>query len=123
MDDAIATDLTMWYDELTLTDKFAIGVLESNATHTQDFKGVIGQIKYWNKALTADEVLADKNGEALADDSTYLQLNVTMENDGITDAGLGADNGTLTGHAHYAGEVSAWSYKMHANVTCSCRLT
>lgn len=112
-----ATDLTMWYDELTGCDKFAIGVLESNATHTQDFNGAIGQVKYWNKALTAAEVLADFKGEALDDDGTYLQLNVTMENDGTTDSGLGADNGTLTGGAIYGGEISEWSYLVNEYVT------
>ena len=40
-----------------------------------------------------------------------------MENDGITDSGSGADNGTLTGDAFYGGEVSDWSYALHANVT------
>jgi hypothetical protein len=106
----LAVDLTSWYDELTGCDKFAIGVLESNNTHTFDFKGAIGQVKYWNKALTAAEVALDYNGEALDDDGTYLQFNVTMADDGTTDSGLGADNGTLTGHAHYGGVISPLSY-------------
>lgn len=110
-----ATDLTMWYDELANCDKFAIGVLESNNTHTADWKGAIGQVKYWNKALTAEEIKKDYNGDALDDDGTYLQFNVTMEDNGTTDSGLGADNGTLTGHAHYGGEISDWSYKLEAN--------
>lgn len=112
-----ATNLTFWYDELTLCDKFAIGVSESNATHTQDFIGAIGQVKYWNKALDASEILEDYKGNALSDDTTYLQLNITMEDDGTTDAGLGADNGTLTGNAHYGGLISDFSYTMEANVT------
>ena len=41
MTDTTSTDLTMWYDELTNGDKFAIGCLESNNTHTNDFKGAI----------------------------------------------------------------------------------
>ena len=41
-----------------------------------------------------------------------LRLNVTMTDDGITDAGLGADNGTLTGNAYYGGHISPWSYKL-----------
>lgn len=112
-----ATDLTYWYDELTLTDKFAIGVLETNGTHVADFKGAIGKVKYWNKALTDDEINDDYHGTALSDDGTYLQLNLTMDEDGITDAGLGADNGTLTGHAYYGGIVSNWSYSIEKNVT------
>ena len=40
-----------------------------------------------------------------------------MEDDGITDSGSGADNGTLTGDAHYGGEISTWSQKLENNVT------
>jgi hypothetical protein len=102
---------------LTGCDKFAIGVIESNNTHTSDFTGAIGQVKYWNRALSAAEVAADYNGKALYDDATYLQFNVTMEDNGITDSGLGADNGTLTGHAHYGGYISAHSFALERNCT------
>jgi hypothetical protein len=54
----VSTDLTYWYDNLTGCDKFAIGVLESNATHTTDFKGAIGQVKYWSTNLSAQEIAA-----------------------------------------------------------------
>lgn len=107
-----ATDLTMWYDELTGCDKFAIGVLESNGTHTNDFAGMISDVKYWNKALTAEEVLKDYNGEALADDGTYLQLHLLKGDYGVTDQGLGADNGTLTGDAYLCGWGSEWSRRL-----------
>jgi len=117
MTDTTSTDLTYWYDELTGCDKFAIGVLESNATHTGDFTGAIGQVKYWNKALTDAEVLADYNGEALSDDGTYLQLNLTMTDNGTTDSGLGDDDGTLTGHAHYGGYISTRSIALERNCT------
>lgn len=113
----VSTDLTAWYDELTACDKFAIGVVESNNTHTADFAGAIGQVKYWNKALTATEVKSDYNGTALSDDGTYLQFNITMENNGTTDSGLGADDGTLTGNAHYGGVISPWSYAVERNST------
>jgi len=112
-----ATDKTMWYDELANCDKFAIGVLESNGTHIQDFKGAIGTVKYWSRALSAAEVLADYNGEALYDDATYLRLNITMNDDGTTDSGAGADNGILTGHAHYGGLISAHSMALERNCT------
>ena len=105
-------DLTMWYDELANCDKFAIGCLESNKTHTEDFSGMISDVKYWNKALTAEEVLKDYNGEALADDGTYLQLHLLKGDNGLTDQGLGADNGTLTGHAYLCGWGSEWSRRL-----------
>jgi hypothetical protein len=115
----VSTDVTMWYDELTGCDKFAIGVKESNNTHTDDFKGAIGQVKYWSRALSAAEILQDYNEETLSNgdypNSTYLRLNVTMNDDGITDSGAGADNGTLTGHAHYGGLISAHSMALERN--------
>lgn len=112
-----ATDLTMWYDELANCDKFAIGVLESNGTHTEDWIGAIGPIKYWNRALTSDEVKRAMAGEALTDDATYLQYNLTMTDDGTTDSGLGLDNGTLIGNAYYGGKISTWSKTIESNVT------
>lgn len=117
----VATDKTMWYDELANCDKFAIGVLESNGTHTLDFNGAIGTVKYWSRALSAAEIYKDFNGESVSTaefpDSTYLRLNVTMNNDGTTDSGVGADNGTLTGHAHYGGLISAHSIALEKNCT------
>ena len=110
-----STDKTMWYDKLANCDKFAIGVLESNNTHTLDFSGMISDVKYWNKALTAEEVLKDYNGEALADDGTYLQLHLLKGDNGITDQGLGADNGTLTGHAYLCGWGSEWSRRLETS--------
>lgn len=121
MTDTTATDLTMWYDELANCDKFAIGVLESNGTHTNDFAGAIGQVKYWNRALSAAEILRDYNGDAQINgdypDSTYLRLNVTMADNGTTDSGAGADNGTLTGNAHYGSYISTHSIALETNTT------
>ena len=115
MSNSTSTDLTYWYDELTGCDKFAIGCLESNGTHTKDFAGMISDVKYWNKALTAEEVLKDYNGEALADDGTYLQLHLLKGDYGVTDQGLGADNGTLTGHAYLCGWGSEWSRRLETS--------
>ena len=122
-----ATDLTMWYDELTGGDKFAIGVLESNNTHTADFAGMISDVKYWNKALTAAELLKDYQGTALDDDGTYLQLHLLKsgygdKGYGITDQGLGADNGTLTGHAYLCGWGSEWSRGVELNAVVADEL-
>ena len=128
---AVATDLTMWYDELTGCDKFAVGVLERNGTHTSDFTGAIGQVKYWSVALTAPEIMAYYKYENGNYNSTQLttavgstretaldaalQFNITMEDDGVTDSGLGADDGTLTGNAHYGGYISNWSRAIERN--------
>ena len=126
MTDEVSTDLTFWYDELTACDKFAIGVKETNNTHLNDFKGAIGQVKYFNIALTAAEILVEfkagthiatlDNGRATAIETARV-FDITMEDDGTTDDGSGADDGTLTGGAIYGGEISDWSYKINANVT------
>ena len=98
-----ATDLTFWYDELTLTDKFAIGVLESNATHINDLAGAIGRTKYFVAALTPEEIMEDFKEVAFTSRPTALEtarvFDISMDTDGITDSGSGADNGSLTGHA------------------------
>lgn len=112
-----STDLTAWYNVLTGCDKFAIGVRENNGTHLADFKGAIGGVKYWNRAPSAEEIMQDFKGNALADDDTYLQLDITCDEDGTTDSGLGEDDGTLTGHAHYGGLISDHSYQLEKNVT------
>ena len=123
MTDTTSTDLNAWYNILTLADKFALGVLESFNTHTNDFTGAIGQVKYWSLALTDDEIKIESQ-EHLSHSTerqtvldAALQFNVTYEDDGITDSGLGADNGTLTGNAHYGGYISNYSYTLAANVT------
>ncbi|MCK5633281.1 LamG domain-containing protein [bacterium] len=116
-----ATDLTMWYDELTLTDKFAIGVQETNATHINDFKGAIGRVKYFALDLDNAEIFVEAQGGTHGARATAIEtarvFDISMENDGTTDSGSGADNGTLTGDAHYGGLISDWSYAVHANVT------
>jgi hypothetical protein len=114
-------DLTAWYDELTNCDKFALGVTETNNTHIDDWNGAIGQVKYWYRALSAAEVLQDFQGEAQTNgdypDSTYLVFNITMADDGTTDSGTGADNGTLTGQAHYGGVISPFTYAIEPHVS------
>ena len=121
MTDDTTTDLTFWYDELTLTDKFAIGVLESNNTHVKDFKGAIGQVKYFNIALDDTEIFEEFQNVTHVKRAAVIEaarvFDITMEDDGITDDGSGADNGTLTGDAHYGGEISTWSQKLENNVT------
>ena len=118
-----STDLNAWYNILTLVDKFALGVLESFNTHTNDYTGAIGQVKYFSTDLTNAEILVEAKGgthtpaERATNIAATLQFNVTYDDDGITDAGLGADNGTLTGNAHYAGYVSSYSRAIERNVT------
>lgn len=118
MTDTTTTDADAWYDIISGADKFAIGCLEMNGTHTQDFLGAIGQVKYYYHAMNAAEIEKEYKGEAQsAAIAALLRFNVTYEDDGTTDSGLGADNGTLTGHAVYGGEISEWSWKLNSYAT------
>jgi len=112
---ATATDLTYWYDELTGCDKFAIGVLEINNTHLEDLAGMISDVKYWNLDLTAKQVLDDYKGNT-ADPAVTAKLQSHWDMNGnVTDAGLGADNGTLVGHAYNCGWGSEWARQIELN--------
>ena len=123
MTDTTSTDLTDWYNKITLADKFAIGIKESNNTHTQDWKGAIGRTKYFARAMSADEIMDDMTGttnsntETAAAIETARVFDISMIDDGTTDSGSGADNGTLTGNAHYGGWISTYSQAMENNVT------
>lgn len=93
-----ATDVDEWFNNLDGIDTCRIGGANKagNASVTNEFKGGISNVKYWNKALTAAEVEKDSKGLALSDDSTYLQAHWDMKNDYV-DAGLGLDDGTAVG--------------------------
>jgi hypothetical protein len=93
-----STDVDSWIDELDGLDSMRIGAANKagDDSVTQEFTGGIGTVKYWNKALTDDEVKDDFEGRALSDDSTYLQ-NSWEWNDDLTDSGLGNDPGTKVG--------------------------
>lgn len=122
MTDTVSTDLTFWYDELTGCDKFAIGVKESNNTHTNDFAGMISDVKYWDLALNAKQILDDyKNATADADVTAHLQLYLPLRTD-VLDDGLGADNGTLTGHAYLCGWGSEWARQIELNAVVADKI-
>ncbi len=118
MTDTTSLDLTPWYADVGVgpVDKFAIGVTESNTAHTNDLKGAIGQVKYWALDLQDEEILNDFKGitqprATILDAALYLNLN--MDDDGVTDSGLDASTGVLTGHAYYGGTISNWSYRLN----------
>ncbi len=116
--DTTGLDLTAWYADISVgpVDTFAIGVTTTNSTFLNDFKGAIGQVKYFNIALEDEEILNEAKG-LVQPRATLLNaglyFNVTMEDDGITDSGLGADDGTPTGDAYYGGTISNFSYRLN----------
>ena len=93
----VSTDVDEWInDQLGGIDNFTIGCLSMNTSTTQEFMGYISDVKYWNKTLTNEEIIADMKGTPLSDDSTYLQNHWDFKDD-LVDNGLGADDGTITG--------------------------
>ena len=57
MTDTITLDLTEWFQLLTGLDEGWIGTVElTAATLTQEFRGGIADVKYWNAELTANQI-------------------------------------------------------------------
>ena len=114
MTDSDATDLTEWFNNLDGLDTGRIGAgnIAGDDSVTQEFKGAIGPVKYWNKALTADEIAKDFRGTTLSDDGTYLQSHWIMD-ELLRDLGAGADNGTLVGDAVIQSHYSEFASKLN----------
>ncbi len=108
-----ATDVDEWYNNCDGIDTFRIGAANKagDASVTNDFRGAISDVKYWNKALTDSEVDNDYQNIALSDDSTYLQLHLDMDEDYV-DSGLGADNGTAVGDVTLINNYSEFSSRL-----------
>ena len=93
-----ATDVNEWFNNCDGIDSGRIGAANKagDDSVTNEFAGGISDVKYWNKALTAAEVLNDFQNTALSDNGTYLQSHWDFDEDYV-DNGLGADNGTVVG--------------------------
>ena len=59
-------DITKWFADLNGIDNANIGILSMNTSTTLDLDGAIGQVKHWNAALTAEQILDDFNAKAPA---------------------------------------------------------
>jgi len=96
MTDTDATDLAEWFVNLDGLDSGRIGAgnIAGDDSVTQEFKGAISDVKYWNAALTAAQVKDDYNGTAVL--ATNLQSHWKFDDD-LIDDGLGADDGTKVG--------------------------
>ena len=57
-----ATNITKWFADLNGIDNANIGILDQSTSTTLDLDGAIGQVKHWNAALTAEQILDDFNG-------------------------------------------------------------
>ena len=58
--------ITKWFADLNGIDNANIGVLDMNTSVTLDLDGAIGQVKHWNAALTAAQILDDFQAKAPA---------------------------------------------------------
>lgn len=67
--DATNTDLLSWWNELAGIDGGHIGAADSiagDAALTQEFKGAISDVKYYNTQLTDQQILDDYGGKHLS---------------------------------------------------------
>ena len=118
MTDTTALDLTSWFDQMVAIDVGNIGLLEANSTLTQDFAGGIGQVRHWNAALSAAEILKDfeGGGEAISSAVDALQVS-NWDWDGLTDKWVGANNGTVVGSAALDGSYTPITSRLKVSAT------
>ncbi len=57
----VSTNITKWFADLNGIDNANIGILDQSTSTTLDLDGAIGQVKHWNSALTAQQILNDFN--------------------------------------------------------------
>ena len=62
----VSIDITKWFANLNGIDNANIGILDQATSTTLDLDGAIGQVKHWNAALTAAQILDDFNAKAPA---------------------------------------------------------
>lgn len=113
--DTTTTALTKWFADTDGIDGAHIGAADSiagGALLTQEFKGAISDVKYWNAALTAQQVKDDYDGKP---NTTNLVLHIDHDEDYV-DNGSGATNGTAVGDILLH---NAWSeFSSRLSYTC-----
>jgi len=101
-----ATTPASWFKACAGIDAGSIGAAEmtGNAALTQEFKGYIANVKVWGSAstttdvaLTAAQVKVASNGGSVGTLFNSWSLDQV-----VTDAGSGADNGTIVGDLIYS---------------------
>ena len=112
----VSDDLTSWFDQMSTLDAGNIGILEANSTLTGDFAGGIGQVKHWNAALSADEILQDFEGGASNSTIDALQVS-NWDWDGLTDKWVGANNGSIVSAGALDGSYTPITSKLKVSAT------
>ena len=89
------TEPTFWFDAFALIDGGHIGAADSiagSAALTLELAGAVGEVKYWNVALTDAQVLADSLNEV---NTTSLIAKWDMDDNVLDD--VGGEDGTIVG--------------------------
>lgn len=102
-----STDTAQWFDDLNNIDGAHIGCADSvagGAALTNEFKGYISDVFIWSStnaaaALSQAEILQVMGGKEV--ESTYMHNHWSL-NECVTDAGTGADDGTIVGDLIYS---------------------
>jgi len=109
--DTVTTDLTEWFKNLDGVDGGHIGAADSiagDAALTQEYKGAIGAVKYWNTNLTAAQILADYDGVS---NTKNLISHWNWEDNNYADI-VSGHNGTLVGDVVACNRYSEFSSRM-----------
>ena len=105
----LATDNTLWFADLALTDDGSIGAAEEAgaAGQIRECKGGISDVKYWNTELTALQIEEDYNGTP---NTTNLTDHWKMEDavNSVTAANFGVKGASI----QYVNEYSEFTSRM-----------
>jgi len=106
-----ATDVNEWYVNLDGLDKGLIGASNKSgdASITQEFKGFISDVKYWNVALTAEQIEGEYMGTPYATglishwnmNNGYTSSNATYNGTAVSDVILISDANQFTSRLQY----------------------
>lgn len=100
-----STDITKWFANLNGIDNANIGILDQNTSTTLDMNGAIGEVKHWNRALTAAEIKKDfKNQTQEADVTADLISHWDWDGDLVDN--VSAHNGTIVNNVFLDGNFS-----------------
>lgn len=91
----VSNNLGHWFNDVTAIDAGNIGILDANTSLTQDMNGAIGEIRHWNAALTAQEILKDFDGSSQSSSINALQISNWKWDRNLLDSWVGANNGTI----------------------------
>ena len=112
-----SSDLTSWFDQMSLLDSGNIGLLVANSTLTQDFNGAIGTVKHWNKALTSDEILRDFEGSSQTTAADALQVSRWAWNRNFNDSWIGANNGSAVNNTFLDNDFTSMTSLLRSEAT------